>query len=347
MKAKNLNIRVVVVGGGTGNSTVLSGLSKYVGDGLTAVVNTFDDGGATGKLRSYYDTLPAVGDLRQCLRALSQAPPDERELFNSRFEAGNKVEGDIDLHGQTMGNLIIALAMQKYGNFSTALGLVGRMYNINGQVLPASNDNRHLEFRLPDGNVIYGEHNAEETQLPSMKGAVVGFNKEPTTISDEAKAAIEAAELVVLAPGDLYTSLAPVLAVGGMKHALQKAGKVIMIANLMNRDRHTVDFTVVDYARELERIIGMPEGEQLIDRIIFNTQMPGSKALEEQARLGSFPVLANKEMLRAAGYDSVGKDMLSREDIVLDPNDAIANLRTLIRHDPDLVARAIMAEYFR
>lgn len=338
-------MRVVVVGGGTGNSTVLSGLSPYVGEGLTAVVNTFDDGGATGNLRNYYLDLLAVGDLRQCLEALSQAPEDQRALFNSRFALGSG-EANLNLHGQSMGNLIIARAMQEYTDPSVALRLVGRIYDIKGRVLPASDDNRRLEFRLPNGRVIHGEYNAEEDNAPSLKGAVIGFDKNPTDISEETEAAIANAELVVLAPGDLYTSLAPVLAVGRMKEAMRKAGKVVMVSNLMNRNRHTVGFNAVDYVREYERILGINDGERVIDAVIFNTHPPKQAALKIQAELGSRPVEATVEMLESAGYHAVGMPLLSSEEVIFDANDAIAHTRSTIRHDPDKVARAIMGEYF-
>ena len=335
-------LKVVVIGGGTGNSTVLSGLKPWVGDGLTAIVNTFDDGGGTGKLRDEYEDLLAPGDLRQCLRALSNSPQEELVLLEHRFHEGSK-DGSLGLHGQTLGNLIITAASQQNGgNFADALSLVGRMYNITGKVLPASHDNRRLEITLPDGSVIKGEHAAEMTETPSLKGSHIGFNKKPTKISNEAKRAIEEADLVVLAPGDLYTSLAPNLVVEGMMDALKKATAVVLVCNLMNRSRHTAGFTALDYALEYERIIGAP----VIDRVLYNTQSPDMAALAIQAGLGSYPVLANAEALIKAGFTPVGKDLISRDEVALNPNDSLAATRSTIRHDSSKVALALMGIYF-
>lgn len=335
-------LKVVVIGGGTGNATVLSGLKPWVGDGLTAIVNTFDDGGGTGKLRDEYKDLLAVGDLNQCLKALSNSPEEELTLLSHRFHEGAK-SGEVGLHGQTLGNLILlAVSQQKGGNFAEVLSLVGRMFNITGRVLPASHDNRRLKITLADGHIIEGEHEAEITEIPSFKGATVGFDKEPTDISDEAKAAIEQADLVVLAPGDLYTSLAPNLVVRGMKEALQKATAVVLVSNLMNRSRHTAGFSALDYALEYERLIGA----RVIDRVLYNTKVPDSSSLKIQAKMGSHPVIADEKALRKAGFIPIGKDLLSREQVVPNPNDALADMRSTIRHDPESIALALMAIYF-
>jgi len=334
-------LKIVVIGGGTGNSTVLSGLKPWVGDGLTAIVSAFDDGGGTGKLRDEYEGLLAVGDLNQCLVALSNSPKEELELLRHRFHEGVK-NGVLGLHGQTLGNLILAAASQNNGgNFGEALRLVGRMFNITGKVLASSHDNRRLQITLPDGRVIKGEHEAEITELPSFKGAHMGFNKETTRICEEAKQAIEEADMVVLAPGDLYTSLAPNLVVQGMTEALESANAVVLVCNLMNRSRHTVGFSALDYAKEYERIIGAP----VIDRVLYNTQAPDAASLKAQAKLGSHPVLADAEALQAAGYTPVGKDLMSRKAPIVSQDDALAATRSTIRHDPDQVALALMGIY--
>lgn len=340
-KPQSVPLKVVVIGGGTGNSTVLAGLKPWVGEGLTAIVNTFDDGGGTGKLRDEYADMLAVGDLRQCLRALSNSPAEELALLDHRFHAGSSGLG---LHGQTLGNLFLAAASQQSGgNFAEALKLVSRMYNITGTVLPASHDNRRLKITSVDGQVIEGEHAAEVADIPSLKGATVGFDKQPTRISEEAEIAIAEADLVVLAPGDLYTSLAPCLAVEGMREALTGAHAVVLVTNLMNRSRHTAGFTALDYAQEYERIIG---ADGVIDRVLYNTAAPDPNALKAQERIGSSLVKADPVALNAAGYVPVGKDLLSHSAVPLDPNDELAGTRSVIRHDPERVAHALMAVYF-
>lgn len=337
-----VHLKVVVIGGGTGNSTVLSGLKAWVGDGLTAIVSTFDDGGGAGKLRAEFEGLMAVGDLRQCLRALSDAPQEELTLLEHRFHEGVQ-HGEFGLEGQTLGNLIItAASQQSNGNFADALSMVGRMYNIRGSVLPASHDSRRLKITLTNGQVILGEHQAEMTELPSLKGADIGFDASPTSISKEAKRAIEDADMVVLAPGDLYTSVAPNLAVKGMREALQKATAVVLVCNLMNRSRHTAGYSALDYALEYERIIGA----RVIDRVLYNTEELDQKPLKMQAREGSYPVLADSRALRKAGFTPVGKDLLSHEAVILNRHDQLASTRSTIRHDPEKVALALMGVYF-
>lgn len=333
--------RIVVIGGGTGNSTVLSGLKPLVGSGLTAIVNTFDDGGGTGRLRDEYGDLPAVGDLRQCLRALSSLPPDELALLDHRFQQGAG-DGGLGLHGQALGNLILLAASQHHGgNFADALKLAGRLYGISGSVLAASHDNRRLQITLADGAVIRGQHQAESSDIASFQGASVGFDKSPTSISDEALRAIEQADMVVLAPGDLYTSIAPNLVVDGMREALQRAGMVVLVVNLMNRSRHTAGFSALDYAREYERLIG----DRVIDCVLYNTEALDGTSLASQMELGSSPVSVDAAALQAAGYIPVAKNLLSHEPVQVSPDDHLAYKRSTIRHDPAKVAAALMEIY--
>jgi uncharacterized cofD-like protein len=336
---------IVVIGGGTGTSTVVSGLTAkpYSGEGVTAIVNTFDDGGGTGELRRVYKDLPAVGDLRQCFAAMSRLSPGAQRALARRFGAGD-ISDNLNLKGQTQGNLLIASALQtelgQDGTFSSALEIIGELYQIKGNVVPASDDVRTLSFGLPNGRFIEGEHQAEEAKIKSFMGATISFNKE-TNISDEAEAAIKSADMVVLAPGDLYTSIGPNLVVQGMREALQEANVVVMIANLMNRDRHTRGFTALDYAREYTRLIGA----EVIQRVIVNKEQLNPEALAEQRQDGSSPVRPNIRGLQKEGYTVRSFDLLSHDTVDLDPNDAISDSRSLIRHDPYKVASALFSVY--
>jgi uncharacterized cofD-like protein len=329
-------VNVVVIGGGTGNSTVLSGLRHYVGEGLTAIVNTFDDGGGTGELRDKYPDLAAVGDIRQCVMAMSGVAEEARTVLGHRFLA----EG---IKGQTLGNLMITAAWaENGGNLGRAVTTLAELFQVKGRVLPASNDNLRLTFNLPDGRRIIGEHTAEETKVPSLKGTVIGFDNCPSPEGSEAaEAAILAADMVVYAPGDLYTSIGPVLNMPGIAFALRRTAGVIQVSNLMNRDRHTVGFTTLDYAKEYDRFVGA----KVIDATIYNTGQLEPAALAEQVEKGSRPVRHDADGMHNAGYEAIGKDMLSREKIVHDELDPLDN-RSDIRHDPDKVARAIMGLYF-
>jgi uncharacterized cofD-like protein len=319
-------MRVAVIGGGTGNSTVLAGLKPWARENLTAIVNTFDDGGI------------AVGDLRQCARAMSNLHPDSLHVLEDRFGLGSGLS-DMNVDGQTVGNLIFEKAHQSFaGDPERIIAAYSDIYQVVGKVLPVSHDSRRLRITLPDGNIIDGEHNAEETEISSFRGSIIGFDMDDTDISPEAEAAIAEADMVVLAPGDLYTSLAPTLVVRGMREALSKATAVVQVSNLMNRNRHTVGFSVLDYAAEYERIIGA----RVIDRVLYNTADPDAEALAAQAEEGSYKVRVNEDELTKAGISAVGKDLISRNKVILGAHDKLAHTRSQIRHDPAKVAHALV-----
>lgn len=348
--------RVVIIGGGTGSATVVRAFTQAPFDGVnvTAIATTFDDGGGTGELRKVYPDLPAVGDLRQCFDAMSSLSPAALRALASRFGGGG-ASNKLNVEGQTLGNLMIAriiqTELQHGGTFSSALDIVSELFQIKGTVAPPSNDIRTLVFDLPDGTRIFGEHTAEETKKDSFRGARISFRADrqedkgavlsQASISKEADHAIREADMVILAPGDLYTSVGPNLAVRGMREALESARLVIMISNLMNRDRHTVGFTTADYVEEYTRIIGAP----VIHRVIYNTSNLDPVALKAQAANGSYPVYPDLKRLQAEGCAVRGFDLLSRKHVAFDPHDAIAASRSQIRHSPAKLAIATIDVY--
>jgi uncharacterized cofD-like protein len=307
---------------------------------LTAVVGMADDGGSTGTLRDEYGVLPP-GDIRQCLVALSNASEETRELINYRIPKGmSKGSG---LSGHTLGNLLIASAQQvKGGDMNAALDMLGKTFDLRGQVVPATVADRRLRLTTVDGEVIDGEHTVEESDIPSLRGATVGFDKEPTPINERAEAAIKEADMVVIAPGDLYTSIAPALAVRGMREALKKAPGVVQVVNLMNRNRHTAGFTVSDYASETQRIAGAT----ILSHVLYNSERPDDETLARYAGEGEYPVGVDMHVLSQEGYRALGRSLLSRTEVVVSPDDAIASTRSLIRHDPQKVAHALLGIYY-
>jgi len=350
--------KIVVIGGGTGSSTVVRALTQgiFTGEGVTAIATTFDDGGGTGELRKVYSELPAVGDIRQCLDAMSKLSPGALLALKRRF-AGGDPSDRLNVEGQTLGNLMLAGILQSElesgGTFSSALKIAGEFWHAKGHVVPPSNDIRTLVYDLPDGTRIFGEHNAEESSIPSFKGTQISFldgrhdncddingSIKPAEISDEAEDAIKDA-VVILAPGDLYTSIAPNLAVRGMRDALLSAKVVMMISNLMNRSRHTANFSTFDYAEELTRIIGA----HVIRRTLFSTTLPDERAIAEQAKQGSHPVLPDVKSLKNRGYGPSGFDLVSRQKVAIDPNDVLGATRSQIRHDPAKIAAGIFNVY--
>jgi uncharacterized cofD-like protein len=329
MKSDRLGAKVVVIGGGTGSFTILSGLKNYVSD-LTALPSMADDGGSTGQLRDELGVLPP-GDVRQCLVALAHSPK-VRDLFNFRFDAGA-------LKGHSFGNLFLTALEKMTGDFREGVELATEVLQVVGKVEPITLDKVTLVMRDESG-VVHGERDIDDRVFAGRKPELW---LEPNTIANAAAlAAIKRADLIVIAPGSLYTSLGAALSVPGVGEVLQKSkAKKIYICNLVNKPGQTDGFVVEDYADELERMAGT----KFLDYVIYNTRKPSAKLLQKYAADGELPI-----DLGGAGntrYVLCGGDFLANGAWSGGSKaDALAATRTLIRHDPDRVARQIMQIYF-
>lgn len=322
--------KVVVIGGGTGSFTILSALKYYVRN-LTAIVNMVDDGGSTGILRDELGTLPP-GDVRQCLVALSESDQVMRDLFNYRFAEGT-------FYGHAFGNLFLTALEKTTGSFAEAVQTAGEVLNITGRVVPVTLDDCELILRLPDGE-IHGEHAIGSTDLQGHRPNL-SLNPNPK-LNPEAITAIMAADLVVIAPGSLYTSLAPTLLVPGLAEALQStSAKRVYISNLITKPKQTDGFAVHDYVAEIERFIGTGT----IQYVIYNQRQPSHQLLKNYAQEHEYPVRVDKTALTAAPYQAIGANLVSDTLPKLTPAEQIIP-RTYIRHDGDRVARLIMGIYF-
>lgn len=318
--------KVVVIGGGTGTFTVLSGL-KHLPLDLTAIVTMADDGGSTGRLRDEFGVLPP-GDLRQCLVALSDADLVMRKLFNHRYAKG-------ELAGHNFGNIFISTLEQVTGSLDKALDLAGEILNIRGRVVPVTLTKVALIAELKNGKIIKGEDALGDYQLLSRFGIKKIFLKPKATANPKALRAIREADLVVVGPGDLYTSLIPNFLVSGVGSALIKSkAKKVYIANLMNKHGHTDDFSVSDYVRTLERVIGK---KNIFDVVIYNTKRPPALLVRKYADEGE-PVVCTEECLRSS-FELVGTNLLSEKLAKTAKKDLLR--RTLIRHDSDKLAKII------
>ena len=323
--------KVVVIGGGTGSFTLLSDLKNYVRD-ITALVNMSDDGGSTGVLRDELGALPP-GDIRQCLVALSDSPR-VRELFNYRFEEGT-------LKGHAFGNLFLTALEKMTGNFAEAVEEAGRVLNITGRVEPITLDLVKLVASYSDGSKVEGQHEIDMTDFTGKQRPVMSLTPH-ATINPDAKQAIVEADLVVIAPGNLYGSLAPALVVDGVAEALQKSSaKKVYVCNLVTKPGQTDGFTVADYVDEIERFVGQP----FLDYVLYNSAPPAKDLLDKYATKGEFPVAWNKQDFTDKHYRAKGADLVSREAWV-NPNSSDPLVRTLIRHNADRVARELMRIYF-
>lgn len=317
---------IVVIGGGTGTFTVLSGLKHYPVD-LTAIVTMADDGGSTGRLRDEYGVLPP-GDLRQCLVALSEADTVMRKLFNHRYEKG-------DLRGHNFGNIFISTLEQVTGNFDQALDVAGKILNIRGRVMPVTFDKIALHAELKNGKILNGESAFMEYQLVSKYGIKKIYLNPEGSANPKALEAINEADLIVVGPGKLFTSILPNFLVKGVSRALTRSkAKKVFIANLMSQQGHTDNFSVTDYVKILEDYIG----GKVFDTILYNTKNPPQSLVRRYADEGE-PVVCTVQC-KKSGYEIIGKDLLADGIAKTAKKDLLR--RTLIRHDPDKLAKILM-----
>ena len=324
----DLNIpKIVVMGGGTGTFTVLSGLKKYPVD-LTAIVTMADDGGSTGRLRDEFGVLPP-GDLRQCLVALSDGSDVLRKLFNHRFEKG-------ELKGHSFGNLFISTLEQVTGNLDHALTMAGEILKIRGNVVPVTLDKIRLVAELKNGKMLYGEGEISNYQLVSRFGIKRIYLEPRARANPRALQAVEEADVIVIGPGNLYSSLLPNFLVEGIKQALVRSrAKKVYVASLMNKHGHTDNFTIEDYVREIEGKLQ----RGIIEVVIYNTKKPPSSLLRKYADEGE-PVRFSANA-GANRRTFIGTNFLAQELYKKQKADMLR--RTLIRHDPDKLAKKIMA----
>lgn len=317
--------KVVTIGGGTGHFALLSGLKNCKVD-LTAVVAMSDDGGSTGVLRDELGVLPP-GDLRQCLVALSEADSLVRELFTHRFSNGS-------LKGHNFGNLFISALEQVSGSIERAVEGAGEVLKIKGEVLPVTLDKTKLVMKLKDGTLLKGESVVSECDTIHSAGIKSVRLSPKAQLNPEVERAIRQADLIVLGPGNLYSSLVPNIIVPGLPEVLRKAyAPVVFVANLMNKKGHTDNFTCGNYVEELHTHAGL----SCIDVVLFNTGAIPSRLIKRYEKEGT-PVLCHGE--KREGVMFVGADIVSETVSKQKKGDPIR--RTLIRHDPDKLARALM-----
>lgn len=317
--------KIVVIGGGTGSFTTLTGLKQYPVE-LSAIVAMTDDGGSTGVLRDEYGVLPP-GDLRQCLIALSEADGYMRDLFNHRFENG-------DFDGHSFGNIFISTLEQVTGSFEKAIECAGEILKINGTVIPVTLEDVRLYTELKNGKILEGEHALTEYQLISKFGIKKMQLKPTPKLNPKARSIIKDADVIVLGPGNFYSSLVPNLLVSGMKTALKNSpAKKVYVANLMNKHGQTDGFTTREYLSVLDSYLG----EGVFDTVLYNTKQPPPYLLKRYVDEGE-PVIHIEDKKDTRQY--VGAPLIA--DTIYSPKKGDVLRRTLIRHDPKKLARAIV-----
>ncbi|MFB4210435.1 uridine diphosphate-N-acetylglucosamine-binding protein YvcK [Shouchella sp. JSM 1781072] len=308
--------KVVVIGGGTGLSVILKGLKTYPVD-ITAIVTVADDGGSSGILRKELD-IPPPGDVRNVLVALAEVEPLVEELFQHRFASGD------GLNGHSLGNLLLAGMTSITGDFQKGIATLSRVLNVRGNVLPAANKSIILHAEMEDGTHVSGE-----SKIPLAGKKIKRVYLTPDEISPlpETLDALQSADLIVLGPGSLYTSILPNLLVPGIVEAIESSkAKKAYICNVMTQAGETDQYSVSDHVQAL---FAHCKGE-IVQSVLVNHQEMTEKALARYKLEKAEQVVFDEEILKELGV-SVIKDQFVVE----------SNYK--IRHDAIRVSEALLS----
>lgn len=309
--------KIVVIGGGTGVFTVLNGLKNYPFE-LTAIVTMADDGGSSGILREEFGILPP-GDIRRALVALSSSSDLLAKLFQYRFKNG---EG---LKGHSFGNLLLTALEEITGDFATAVKEAGKILGIKGKVIPVSLENTRLLARLENDFLVIGESNIDVPKHDGNLSIKEVFLNPEVKANKEALQAIKKADMIIIGPGDLYTSIIPNFLVKGIKEAVKKSPALkVYICNIMTKYGETNHFTAEQFLATLEQYLG----KNVIDYFVVNTERPKSIYLQKYKKEKAELVRYNKKVLTAFKKPQVIFSKLVRNG-------------PLLRHDPQKLAQVI------
>src|SRR5437016_6970202 len=318
--------RVVALGGGTGLSTLLRGLKKYTGN-LSAIVTVADDGGSSGRLRAEYRILPP-GDFRQCITALADVEPLMTTLFQHRFKEGS-------LNGHSFGNRFIMAMAEITGDFEHAIRESGRVLAVRGQIVPSTLRDVTLIAEMADGQTRIGESSIPHANGDSEGNGAVAtaikrvFLQPEPTINPEAEEAILNAEMIIVGPGSLYTSILPNLVVDGMAEALKASPAIkVFVCNVATQPGETDAFRVSDHLEAIERHLGA----NIFDFVVVNSN-----------NNFTLPPSAQAAGIRRVVYDPATVSKRSIHAVLVD----VVNPRLSTHHDPDKLARAIMKKIWR
>lgn len=292
---KKKRTRIVVIGGGTGLSTVLRGLKQHPFD-ITAIVTVADDGGSSGRLRDDYD-IPPPGDVRNVIAALSDVEPLVEQMFQFRFSQSN------DLGGHSLGNLMLTALTEITGDFNHAIAEMSKVLNVHGKVVPAANKKVTLHAELTDGSVITGESKIPSGQAPIQRVYLEPDNVKPLPAAIHA---IELADYILIGPGSLYTSIIPNLLVKGIGQAVVRAkGEKIYISNLMTQLGETLNYTTSQHIEAIHTHVGVP----FIESIIINEKDIPSTIYKNYRQENAEPVQFDIEKIEQMGIKIIKKEI--------------------------------------
>ena len=264
------NKKVVILGGGTGLSTLLRGLKNFPLN-ITAVVSVSDDGKSTGRLRKEFN-IPAVGDVRRVLVSLAEIEPLVEKVLNYRFETNS------ELNGHTVGNLLLTAITNITGNMSDGIEAVGKVLNLKGKVLPLTEDNVTLMGKMEDGTIIEGEHNITEAE----KKIEEVFYKEKPVICQRVIDELKEADLIIFSMGSLYTSIIPNLISKEVIKAIDESkAKLMYTCNMMTQPGETEGYTISDHIQVLNKHLG----NKKINAVVVNNGKIDKDIIEKYSRL--------------------------------------------------------------
>ncbi len=311
--------KIVVIGGGTGLSTLLRGLKTYSAN-ITAIVTVADDGGSSGRLRQEFGVLPP-GDIRNCLAALADEEKLLTELFQYRFRAGD------GLTGHSFGNLFLTAMSDITGDLERAVAASSKVLAVRGQVLPATLSDVRLWAELADGRRIEGE-----SSIPLAKGSIVKIGCIPANppALPAAIKAIKEADYIIIGPGSLYTSLIPNLLVPEIADAIAATvAPRIYVCNIMTQPGETEGYTVADHIRAIDAACG----RQLFDAVLVQQKSPSAQSLIRYAQENSYPVFLDRDAVSTLGRRIVLANILHEDET------------GFVRHNPQKLARVLFRWY--
>ena len=328
-------LRIVAIGGGTGLSTLLRGLKRYVDapppwsiERLSAIVTVTDEGGSSGQLRKELAMLPP-GDIRNCIVALAEEERLLSRLFSYRFE------GHSSLQGHSLGNLLLAALTDITGNFEAAVLAASEVLAIRGEIFPSTLSDVRLRAELEDGGELTGETAISGTHLhgaePPKHAAIRRLSISPEDAEPVGGAirAIEEADVVMIGPGSLYTSIIPNLLIRRIASTIRDSRALrVLVCNVMTQPGETDGYTAEDHLRAVMEHAGL-----LVDVMVINGRRPSEQILNAYAAQGQIPVRFDTEAIREMGVQPFFGDIISEGNF--------------LRHDSEALARTVFQLYDR
>lgn len=315
----NRGPKIVAIGGGTGLSMLLKGI-KHITNNITAVVTVGDDGGSSGRLREDMGILPP-GDIRNCIAALADDEDLITKLFQYRFKSGEGLEG------HSFGNLFLTALCSITGDMVRAVKESSNVLSIRGRVLPSTLDDMKLVAEMEDGRIIHGESN-----IPEAHGKIKRLFTDPVQCKplEDVLAAIKDADLIIMGPGSLYTSVIPNLLIEEIsREVAQSNAKKIYVCNIMTQPGETDNYSVSDH---LAALMKHANSRNILDAVLVNDFIPSNLA-DKYKLAGSYPVKVDTENIKKLGIKIFPKKLI--ED----------NREGFVRHSSNRVARAIYYWY--